>query len=206
MRVPAVLFLFVFLTAAAQAQQAPAGDVPPGVSVLKCGWSKELIPGWENRVSGAEPYEVMLARLANEQQLQRARNTGNKAAVVRSEKEAKLYENASKGKDTKPEARQRYGYRYKISVMNGGQKAIKAIDWDYVFLDSVTQNEIERHQFTSEERIRPGKQKELSVFNLAPPTRTVSADALSKRAPSPFIERVTLVRVEYEDGTVWQNH
>lgn len=210
MKILTTLFLIAGLSAVALGQQAPAAEGPPGVTVLKCGWSRERVPGWENSPGGAEPYEVMMARVANEQRLQRARNSGDRPSLSRSENEAKLYEKATTNKTTKSDAKKatgqlRFGYRYKISVRNGGEKTIKLIDWDYVFLDPLTRSEIERHLFTSEEKIGPGKEKELSVFNLAPPTRTVSAGALGKAEPSPFVERIVLVRVEYSDGTVWQN-
>ena len=86
---------------------------------------------------------------------------------------------------------------------NGGEKAIKSIDWDYVFLDPDTRAEVGRQQFTSDEKIGPGKQKELSVFQLAPPTRTVSAGAPGRKTAPPFVERIILVRVEYSDGSAW---
>jgi hypothetical protein len=203
MRLTATLFLSLFLAAAAQAQQAPADGGPPGLAVVKCGWSKELIPGWENRGGGAEPYEVMIARLANEQRLQRARNAGDKASIARSEREAKVYEKANANNGAKSSKPSRFGYRYKVSIRNGGPKAVKSVDWDYVFLDPETQAEVERHQFTSDEKIGPGKEKELAVFNLAPPTRTISARASGRKDAPPFVERIILVRVEYADGSAW---
>lgn len=207
MRITTVLFLALLLGSAAQAQQAPAPEGPPGLTVLKCGWARELIPGWEKRGGGGpEPYEIMIARLANEQQLQRARNAGDKASIARGERAAKVYEkatNAAADKQAKSPERTRFGYRYKVSVRNGGEKAIKSIDWDYVFLDPLTQAEVERHQFTSDGKIGPGKEKEFSVFHLAPPTRTVSAQTGSRKDAPPFLERIVLVRVEYADGTAW---
>jgi hypothetical protein len=117
----------------------------------------------------------MRARVAAEQRVQRERNAGSKGGVARAEDEAKVYEKANASNKAKASERSRFGYRYKISVRNSGQKAVKSIDCDYVFLDPDTQTEVERHQFTSDEKLSPGKEKELSVFKLAPPTRTVSA-------------------------------
>ena len=145
----------------------------------------------------------MLARVAAEQRAQRARNAGQKGTADKAESESKVYQKANSDKSAKAPERPRFGYRYKVSVRNGGQKAIKSIDWDYVFLDPDTQAEIGRQQFTSDEKIGPGKQKELSVFQLAPPTRTVSASAWGRKAAPPFVERIILVRVEYSDGSAW---
>lgn len=204
MKILTALFLLAGLSASARAQQpqAPAAEGPPDLTVLKCGWSRELIPGWENRPTGAESYDAMLARVAAEQRAQRERNAGNKGRTAHAEDEAKVYEkaNADKGAKTSPP---RFGYRYRVSIRNGGQKAIKSVDWDYLFLDPETQAEVERHQFTSDDKIGPGKEKELSVFNLAPPTRTVSAKAASKKDAPPFVERIIVVRVEYADGSAW---
>lgn len=204
MKILTALFLLAGLSAAARAQpQAPAAEGPPGLTVLKCGWSRELIRGWENRPTGAESYDAMLARVTAEQRAQRERNAGNKGRTAHAEDEAKVYEKANTDNGAKASARSRFGYRYKVSIRNGGQKAIKSIDWDYLFLDPETQAEVERHRFTSDDKIGPGKEKEISVFNLAPPTRTVSARASSRKDTPPFVERVILVRVEYADGSAW---
>jgi hypothetical protein len=202
----ALILLFAGLPVAARAQQAPAAEGPPGLTVLKSSWSRELIPGWENKPTGAEPYDLMVSRVAAEQRAERERNAGRKSTADRAAGESKVYQKANDDNAAKPKQKQtRFGYRYKISVRNGGQKSIKLIDWDYVFLDPATRAEIERHQFTSEEKVGAGKEKELSVFKLAPPTRTVSAGASGKKDAPPFVERIVLVRVEYADGSVWPN-
>ena len=204
MKILTALFLLVGLSAAARAQQqATPAEGPHGLTVLKCGWSRELIPGWENRPTGAESYDVMLSRVAAEQRVQRERNAGNKGRMAHADDEAKVYEKANADNSAKSSKPPRFGYRYKVSIRNGGPKAVKSVDWDYVFLDPETQAEVERHQFTSDEKIGPGKEKELSVFNLSPPTRTISARASGRKDSPPFVERIILVRVEYTDGSVW---
>jgi len=203
MKILTALFLIAGLSAAARPQQPPAAEGPPGLTALKCSWSRELIPGWENKPTGAEPYDVMLARVAAEQRAQRARNAGQKGTADKAESESKVYQKANSDNGAKAPERPRFGYRYKVSVRDGGQKAIKSIDWDYVFLDPDTQAEVGRQQFTSDEKIGPGKEKQLSVFQLAPPTRTVSAGASGRKEAPPFIERIILVRVEYSDGSAW---
>ena len=204
MKILATLTLVACLSAVVWGQQQSATpEGPPELTVLKSSWAREMIPGWDRVPIGAEPYDIMRARVAAEQRVQSARNSGSKGATARAEGEAKIYEKADADNKAKASERPRFGYRYKISVRNGGQKAVKSIDWDYVFLDPDTQAEIERHQFTSDEKIGPGKEKELSIFNLAPPTRTVSAHASGRKDAPPFVERIILVRVEYSDGSVW---
>lgn len=208
MKVLVSLFLVAELVIGIQAQQPRPAQSPAEVVVIKHSWVKELIPGWEDRGSGHESFEMMIQRVANERRLQQARDAGNKVEVNRRQRDAKVLEKAT-GIDPDKEAaageRSRFGYRYKMSLRNTGAKAIKAVDWDYVFLDSLTGSEVARHQFTSEEKIKPGKEKELYVFTLSPPSRTVSASALNKKGPSPFTEAVVVVRVEYSDGSVWQH-
>ena len=89
-------------------------------------------------------------------------------------------------------------------MKNLGSKSIKEIDWDYVFIDGVTGDELDRRQFTSVQNIGPGKQKEL-VFTLpTPPTRRISVQALDKKERVGIDERVVVVRVTYMDGSVWE--
>lgn len=209
MRSLAILLLISTAPAVLKAQQPPAARESEDVSVVRFSWRKERLPGWENNPFGPsfETYDAMRARQDNERRLQQARNAGNKAEVARRERDAKVIEDASAPKDSQKTERPRDGYRYKILVRNNGAKTIKLIDWDYVFLDPETQAEVERHLFTSEEKIRPGKEKELSVLTLAAPTKIVKSNALNKGykdKPSPFVERIVLARIEYEDGSVWQ--
>lgn len=205
MKLLTALLLIAGLSAAARArqQQAPGAGGPPELTVLKCSWSRELIPGWEKTSTAAEPFDIVVSRVAAEQRVQRERNAGRKGAAERAESESKVYEKANSENSEKASERPRFGYRYKVSVRNGGPKAVRSVDWDYVFIDPDTQAEVERHQFTSDEKIGPGKEKELAVFKLAPPTRTVSARASGRKDAPRYLERIIVVRVEYSDGSAW---
>jgi hypothetical protein len=204
----ALLLLISGTAAAQQAQPPPPPSGPQGpedVAVVKFSWRKERVPGWENRALGtsAETYDAMRARIENERRIQAARNAGNKAELGRRESAAKMLEDANTPKGSKSAGPPRDGYRYKVTVSNAGTKTVKLIDWDYVFLDPTTRQEVARRQFTSEEKVRPGKDKELEVFILSPPFLTINAGA-SRTGEAPFVEQVILMRVEYSDGTVWQ--
>ena len=65
-------------------------------------------------------------------------------------------------KTAKSKERPRFGYRYKVRLKNLTEKKIKSIDWDYVFIEPNTQNEVARHEFTSDDGIEPGKERHLS--------------------------------------------
>lgn len=92
----------------------------------------------------------------------------------------------------------------KVTVKNSSINTVKSIDWDYVFLDRATETELGRREFTSDEKVSPGKSKELTVVISKPPTQTISLTALNSSEREAMIERVTVVRIEYTDGTAWQ--
>ncbi len=88
---------------------------------------------------------------------------------------------------------------YKVRVENKGAKKIKALSWEYVFLDPLNRSVISRHQFLSKVKINPGGKKEISGLNVRRPMHAVRAEA----ANLPPVEQVVIKRVEYSDGSVW---
>src|ERR1700741_3377957 len=192
---PAVIFLLLLCAGSVCAQDL-------AVEVVKSSWSKERI-GWErDPFSGPiENFDETRARQRNERRIEDAKR-GNSAEVDKIKREAKAdaANIAVKHKDTPS----RYVFVYKTTIKNGGTRAIKSIDWDYIFLERGTENEIGRQQFTSEEKIAPGKTKELVVIISKPPTQTISVTALNKNESGSLDGRVILVRIDYADGTSWQ--
>ena len=187
----------------ASAQLPARPQDAPGVAVVKFSWSKERV-GWsQDPFSGPiENFDEMRVRARNEKRILDAKKGSNGAEVNKAERDART-DNAliSQIHQNTPS---RYGFLYKVSVANNGPKAIKAIDWDYVFFDVKTQSEIGRQQFASEEKIASGKTRELQFFIRNPPTQTISANALNKNERADLGEIVVIVRVEYSDGSVWQ--
>ncbi|HEY0384846.1 MAG TPA: hypothetical protein VGC64_02490 [Pyrinomonadaceae bacterium] len=182
-----------------------AAAAPVDTVVLKFSWSKERLPGWENNPFGPsfETYDDMRARVSDERRLQDARNSGKKAEASRIERDAQAREDATKKKVVTKEERARDGYRYKVTIKNTGAKTIKSIDWDYVFFDPATHQESARHQFTSDEKIAPGREKDLSVMILSPPVSTVSAGVLGSKGRLALDEQVMIINIRYADGSVW---
>ena len=204
MKTIVMLLLVMAMSVASQAQQVtldPQG--PSDVAIVKFTWGKEFLPGWENNQFGhsIETPDARRERLENERRIQQARNTGNKVELTKRESAAKMLEDARSPKNTE---RLRDGYRYEVQITNTGAKTIKLIDWDYIFLDPDTLKEVARHQFTSDDTIKPGKSKKISVFYLIPPVKTVSVKMLSKKNMANFKEQVVLMRIQYSDGSVWQ--
>jgi hypothetical protein len=172
-----------------------------GIEVLQWSWTKERIRQRPSMLSLASPDEL-IRQSQREAQLAAARNAARKGEAGKIETQILNHEDAkAKASQTSPPED---GYRYQVKLRNNGGKAIKSIDWDYLFIDPTNQSEVARHQFTSDETIKPGKSKEVSVLYLTPPVKTISAKMLGKKNPLPFDERVVIVRIQYSDGSVWQ--
>ena len=195
MRVAAILIFILILSGVAHAQSP--------IELVKFSWSKERL-NWEGNPFGGpnENFHQMQFRARSEKRVSDAKRS-NSAEVGKLEKDAKA-DAAIVENENKNSAPPRYYFIYRASMKNLSSKAIKEIDWDYVFLDAVTGDELDRRQFTSVQNIGPGKQKEL-VFTLpTPPTRRISVQALDKKERVGIDERVVVVRVTYADGSVWE--
>src|ERR1043165_5768753 len=192
---PAAIFLVLLCAGIVCAQQ-------PAVEVVKFNWSKERI-GWEGDPFGGpiENVDERRARQRKERRIEDAKR-GSSAEVdrIKGEARADAANIAAKHKDPPS----RYVFVYKATIKNAGTKAIKSVDWDYVFLERGTENELGRQQFTSEEKIAAGKTKELVVTITKPPTKTISLTALNNNERGSLDGRVILVRIDYADGTSWQ--
>jgi hypothetical protein len=184
---------------------APADQNPPGVAVTGFSWRKERI-NWERDPFGGavESAAEMRVRSRNERRIDEAKTGGNKAEVERLKREAGTDAaiSASNHRDRGPA---RYAFTYRASVRNDGEKAIKVIDWDYVFYDASTHKEVGRRQFTSEEKVSTGSRRDLAYTILTPPSATVSVSALGgEKERNALSGEVILMRIVYADGTVWQ--
>jgi hypothetical protein len=199
---PTLLLLSLLALSSAINAQTLSTQTESGVVVLKHSWNKERV-GWEqDPFSGPiENFDEMRVRARNEKRILDAKKGGNSAEVNKLERDAKsddalistIHQNS----------RARYGFTYKVSVLNNTAKSIKAIDWDYVFFDPQTEAELGRREFTSEEKISPGKTKELKFFIRNPPTQTVSVSSLEKNERAGLGEKIVIVRVVYADGSIW---
>lgn len=180
---------------------APLAPVDALIAVIKHSWSKERI-NWEGDPFGGpvENFDDMRRRRVDERRIERARGSGNLGEASKIEREMRA-EQVIKARPPKPP---RYVFHYKLSIRNTSDRTIKSIDWDYVFFSANTQSEAGRMEFTSEEKIGPGKNKELHVMARKPPARTISVYALDKNERLGLDGQIVIMRVEYTDGTVWQ--
>lgn len=193
-----LLALFVICAAA---QSIVAQDTDGPLVVIRFGWDKERLRPIPSMAPLASQDEL-IQQSRREQQLATARNAQAKGATSRLETQITNHQGAKvKAQQTELP---RDGYRYKVTLRNEGDKTIKSIDWDYYFVDPLTNQELARHQFTSDETIKPGKSKEVSVLYLKPPVKTVDARSLKKKERESFVGRVVIARLQFSDGTVWQ--
>jgi len=194
--------LLVGSVSIASRAQAPESQNSCDVVVLKAGWSKERI-GWERDPFGGpiENFDEMRARARNEKRIDDAKRGGS-TDVDRLKREAQA--DSAIVEKVRQKGPARYKFVYKVSIKNTSNKTIKAIDWDYVFFDREGQNEIGRQQFTSEEKIGPGKTRELIAILSKPPAQIISVYSLNKKEHDDLTGQVIVVRIEHTDGSVWQ--
>ena len=192
MRTAAVLLLGLLASITAHPQTNDT-QAAPDVQVLKYSWDKERI-NWEGNPFNSSERGNDPRSAVNRDNRERR---GGSALIMRD------YQEERKDKSRPPDP-PRYVFNYKISIHNTGTKAIKEIDWDYVFRDAATGEELGRREFTSVEKIEPGKRKELSVSVSSPPTKKISAYSLGKRERDGLTEQVVIVRILFNDDSVWQ--
>src|SRR5215218_6726487 len=139
------LLLLALAAAAVHARQQPPPPAPPdapGVAVVKFSWDKERI-NWERDPFGGpvENFDEMRVRARNEKRIDDAKRGGGSPDVDRIRREARA-DAAILQAARNNRGPARYGFRYKVSFRNGGAKAVREIDWDYVFNDAATHEEL----------------------------------------------------------------
>ena len=149
--------LVMLLVLAGLSAMASSQDPGSGIAIVKYSWEKETIRRTASMASIASQDELV-QQSQRDRQMAAARNTSDRLVATRIERENEMRDQA------KVKANQRRsidGYRYRVTLRNDGDKTIRSIDWDYVFIDQAAQQLVARHQFTSDETIKPGKTKEI---------------------------------------------
>ena len=190
----ALIVTLLLLTLAGTAA-AQAADEAPGVAVVGKSWTREV----RNPAMEEDPFRA---------------NDDHRLWVLQQKEAQRVNKIRAKqgGGDMLPPSSptssgiQAVGgdivlYVYKVKFSNAGQKAIKALDWEYAFFDADTQAEVGRHTYSHRVKISPGKSAELYGISDSPRIRVVDA---RKAEQTKYAERVRVNRIEYADGTVWQ--
>jgi len=204
MKVYALLLSLLVVPIASYAQTLPASASSSQVEVVKFSWSKERL-NWEQNPFGGpnENFHEMQFRARSEKRVTDAKKSGTAGQNSTAERDLKV-DAAIVAAGRQPSGPARYYFIYRAFLKNSSTKPIEEIDWDYVFIDSATGQELGRHQFTSTKIIQPGKSKELTFMLSTPPTKRISVHALNKQERSGIADQVVVVRVKYSDGSVWQ--
>lgn len=92
-----------------------------------------------------------------------------------------------------PDSNDVRGFQYKVVVRNGARRTVRAVEWEYRFLDADGRL-VSEHSFSSAAKIKPGKSATLTAFSVKPPSYTVSA------GPD-LVEQVAIRAVIFDDGT-----
>lgn len=194
----------------APAQATPAAHVPPDIVLLQKSWSAER----RNPALDDDPFaanvdfvDAQRAQRMNElQNIIRARGSEarepppqNPSRTTDPNRPKDTFEKPKK-KDKLPSTGQRTTYTYRAKVKNTGTKTIRVVNWGYAFVDPDTQQPLGFHRYTSKVRIRPGESAELAGRSGAPQTSTVNVNSANKKPE----EVIVILRVEYDDGAVWQ--
>lgn len=92
-----------------------------------------------------------------------------------------------------------YVFRYtaKVSLKNLSAKTIKAVEWNYVFVDPESSKELKRYKFQSKQQIQPNESQTLTkdiFFSLKENTRHLNIGK----------QKILLARIEYTDGSTWR--
>ena len=92
-----------------------------------------------------------------------------------------------------------YVFRYtaKLNLKNLAAKTIKAVEWNYVFVDPESGKELKRYKILSKQQIPPNETQMLVkdiFFDLKESTRHLNTGK----------QKILLARIEYTDGSSWR--
>lgn len=185
------LFLALLM---ATLQICAQAEATANIEILKHGWEKVRIDWMKDPLTSptGENFYEMRTRVSNERR-QRSPLEERNISSAREEKQ-------------KPPPPPRYVFEYKLAIVNNGSKTIKEIDWDYIFIDSVTGEILGRREFTSVEKIAAGKRKDLRITVSSPPSNRVSVHSLGRNEHEGIIEKPVISRILYDDGSIWQGN
>lgn len=204
----ALLIIPLLLTSAAASsaqngvQNASSETAPTDVLILRKSWHNDFrLRGLED--SGFSASNRKLEAGAPTQQQKAATIRSASSPPLRGPGTSKSPIDAPTAKSKSWHAAEQYIYRLKIK--NTGAKKITALEWEYIFTDPVTGEELDSHRFQSFARIKPDGSSTLEGASAAPPTKIVTVEGLEKDARHPFEERVVIRCIAYSDMTMWEN-
>lgn len=201
------LILLSLLACAPAAAQNPAGPPPtpgaPGVSVVKASWRKQVFnPALLEDPLSASDNTAQLLRERKE--ITGENNARAKAGARLRPLPTRAAGEPATGPTELPPIDPRVSYLYEVKVVNTGTKKISSLVWEYVLVDPATEREVGRHSFETKAGIGVGKQQTLSARSGYPPATVIDVSQSDKENRGQFAERVEILRIVYEGGSVWE--
>jgi hypothetical protein len=90
-----------------------------------------------------------------------------------------------------------FKYTAKASLRNLSAKTIKAVEWNYVFIDAENQKELKRYKILSKQLIGSGESQAL-VKDIFLGLKEDTSHLRNGR------QKILLTRIEYADGSSWR--
>lgn len=90
-----------------------------------------------------------------------------------------------------------FKYTAKVNLRNLATKTIRAVEWNYVFVDPESSKELKRYKILSKQQIPPNEAQTLVkdiFFDLKENTRHFNTGK----------QKILLARIEYTDGSSWR--
>ena len=168
--------LTLLLTLVLWSQDTPKDDTPPGVTIVKYKWQR----------IGVGPTVDATFKAEND-------------SPTGSASDPNVPAQASGIKD-----RESPFFLYSLELKNEGSKSIRAVLWDYLIIDSKSNEELGRHEFVSFEKVSRSSAKTLTVRSRLTPSRIVTVEDSPPTTTLTVVERVVLKCVVFDDGSVWQ--
>jgi hypothetical protein len=192
-----LLLLLLLLAGVASAQAVSNPSDAPGVVVIEKSWRMIV----RNPALEEDPLRVN----QEEMELQRAQREVQRENTNR----------ASRGQEPLPLPRRNPSsrgptgpifmeYVYEAKFRNTGERKIRKLVWEYVFLEPGTEHEIGRRKIESKVSISPGKTGNVVERSPSPPAGTINVSQAGKKMREQYTEQVVIERIEYADGSVWQ--
>jgi hypothetical protein len=93
----------------------------------------------------------------------------------------------------------RYVFKYaaKLTLRNSGAKAVKAVEWEHIFVEREGGKELKRYRLEVKQQIAAGASQTLSKEVYIKPEE-------STRHITDGVQKVRLTRAEFADGTIWR--
>lgn len=204
MKVLFTLILLFLLTGDCLSQTLTTSPDSQDVTVIQKQWRAEV----RNPLMDESPFELLdRINQAEEARIRQtaetARRQRNQRSTQPSNPDTRRMEILSESNPAEKERKSGTGgarviYIYKIKVKNEGKKAIKALVWEYVFLEPETGREVGRRRFLSKTKIALGKTKELTMRSPSPPTGSINAANIKKNPQNQYSEQIVIRAIQYD--------